>query len=95
VYGEDARKTVVRPTSFWVLPLKPVLIALGSLLGVILILYMLVKRHITRRLRQMGASNASIQAQRYNKGMSRLTFVAVGIAGLGIVLLGLIFAIFA
>lgn len=95
VYGDEGRQTVVRPTSFWVLPLKPVSIALGAILGSILLLYLLVKRHITRRLRQMGASDTAIHAQRYNKGMSRLAFVAVGIACLGVIILVLLFTMFA
>lgn len=95
VYGDEGRKTVVRPTSFWVLPLKPVLTVLGTLLGIIILSYLLVKRHIRNQLRRMGATDTALYAQRYNKGFSRLAFVAVGIAGLGIVLLVLLFTMFA
>lgn len=95
VYGEEERRTVIRSTSFWVLPLKPTLITLGSILGVILLLYFLVRTYIRRKLRDMGVTDTKAYSQRYNRGISRLTFIAAGIALLGIVLLGAIFLLFA
>lgn len=95
VYGEDARKTVVRSTSFWILPLKPTLITLGVLLGAVVLLYVVIKMHIRRKLREMGVTGTTAPARSSNRGISRLMFVAVGIALLGIVLLLGIFALFA
>jgi hypothetical protein len=43
----------------------------------------------------MGVSDTKTYPQRYNRGISRLSFIAAGIALLGIVLLGLIFTLFA
>lgn len=98
IYGEEGRKTVVRSTSFWILPLKPVLTLVATLLGSVLLLFWLVRRHIKKTLRTMGVSaraEADVYARRYNRPISRLTFVAVGIALLGIALLIILFALFA
>ncbi len=95
VYGEEERRTVIRSTSFWVLPMKPTLITLGSILGIILLMYFLVRTYIRRRLRDMGVTDTKAYSQRYNRGISRLAFIAAGIALLGIVLLGAIFVLFA
>lgn len=98
VYGEDGRKTIVRATSFWVLPLKPTLITLGVIFGLILGLYVMVKLHINRKLRSMGVSgktDAQLYAKRYHKPISRMTFVVLGLLIFGLVLLGGLFFMFA
>ena len=98
VYGEDGRKTVIRTTSFWILPLKPTLIVLGTLFGSILLLYLAIKYYIRKKLRDMGISgraDASLQSKRYTKPVSRLAFIAFGLLIFGIVLLFLLFFLFA
>lgn len=95
VYGEEERRTVIRSTSFWVLPLKPTLIVLGSILAGILLVYMLVRSYIRRKLKEMGVQNTTMYPHKYKNGVSKLAFVAAGIALVGIVLLILIFALFA
>lgn len=96
VYGEEGRKTVVRSTSFWVLPLKGTLTTLAAVLGVIVLLYVMVKMYIRRKLREMGVNaSTATHSRTYNRGISRLMFIAVGIALLGMLLLVGIFALFA
>ena len=59
-------------------------------------LYVLIKVYVRRKLRQMGVVPGSIApARAHDRGVSRLMFVAVGIALLGMVLLLAIFALFA
>ncbi len=80
VYGEDGRRTVVRETSFWIIPLKPTLIALGSLLLFVLALFAFVRISINRSLRRMGVDRAmALHAARYHGGISRLFLIAIGI----------------
>ncbi|MFZ2555692.1 MAG: DUF916 domain-containing protein [Minisyncoccia bacterium] len=97
VYGEDGRKTIVRATSFWVLPLKPTLITLGLIFGLILALYLTVKLYINRKLRSMGVSGKDTQlyAKRYHKPISRVTFVVLGLLIFVLILLALLFFMFA
>lgn len=96
VSGEEGRKTVVRSTSFWILPLKPTLITLGILLGIIVFVYAFMRVYIRRTLRQMGVTaNTAAPMRGRTLGVSRLAFVAVGVAVLGIVLLLGIFTLFA
>jgi hypothetical protein len=78
VYGDDSRKTVSQMTSFWILPLKPIMIALGSLIAIIVVLYLLVRSYIRKKLRDMGVSpdrDQMMQAARYSKPVSRFTTI--------------------
>ncbi len=98
VYGEDGRKTVVRTTSFWILPLKPTLIVLGTILGFVLGMYLLIKLYIRRKLRDMGVStraDANLQSKRYVKPVSRLTVIALTLLVFGLLLLFVLFFMFA
>ncbi len=78
-YGDEAKKTISQITSFWVLPLKPILIVLGVFVGLILALYLFVKSYIRKKLRDMGVSprgaDPMYQAQRYAKPVSRATTI--------------------
>ncbi len=76
IYGDDSRKTVSSVTSFWVLPVKLILIVLGSLLAAILILFALVRMYVRRKLAEMGAgskgSDTSYYDKKYNQSASRM-----------------------
>lgn len=99
VYGDEGgRKTVVRTTSFWVLPLKPTLIVLGTILGTVLLLYLAIKMYIKRKLRDMGVTSradANLQAKRYAKPVSKLTVIAITLLIFGLILLFVLFFMFA
>lgn len=49
-YGEDGRKNISATTYFWVIPLIPVSITLGILLGFVLMLVWFIRRYIRRAL---------------------------------------------
>ncbi len=98
VYGEDTRKTVVRTTSFWVLPLKPTLIILGSIFGVILLVYLAIKIYIRKKLREMGIStraDARLHEKKYTTPVSKLTFVVFTLLIFIVLFLLLLFMMFA
>lgn len=95
VYGEDGRKTVTRSASFWVLPLKPLLIVIGVALAVLLGLYIMMRVYIQRKLRAMGVTDATGAARRYQNPVSRVTFVSFGLLIVCVALLVLLFSVFA
>jgi len=53
-YGADDRKTITSMTSFWVLPLKPILMLLGGMLGIVILLYVLIRVYIKRKITANG-----------------------------------------
>lgn len=97
VYGEDGRKTVSAATSFWVLPLKPILTILGSIFVALLILYMLVRSYINRKIREMsgGRGGAELYARRNRSPVPRLLIIALALLFLAIIFLVLLFVMFA
>ena len=100
VYGEDSRKTISMITSFWVLPLKPILIGLGIILGVICSLYIYVRIIIQRKLREMGVSTTKkgemdYYAKRYRGTSSRLVVIALVLFLVCVVVLAMLFLLFA
>jgi hypothetical protein len=96
VYGEDSRKTVSGATSFWVLPLKPILVTLGILLGLVLGFYIFVKSYINKKLRDMGVKgDSAYYARKYNRSSSRLMFFLFTVFVLGLLGLVLLFLLFA
>jgi len=95
VYGDDVRKTVSATTSFWVLPLKPIAGVLGSILGVLLVLYILVKVYIARTLSAMGVSREARAARKYERSMSKTMFTIVVLLIFCALFLGGLFLMFA
>lgn len=97
VYGEDGRKTVSAATSFWVLPLKPILTILGSIFVVLLVMYLLVRTYINRKIREMGGGRggAELYARRNRSPVPRLLIVALALLFFAIIFLVLLFIMFA
>ncbi len=95
VYGEDGNKTISAATSFWILPLKPILTILGSIFAVLLILYFFVRIYISRKLREMGGSRSDLYARRNQSPVPRLLIIALALLFLAIVFLVLLFLMFA
>ncbi len=97
VYGEDGRKTVSAATSFWVLPLKPILTVLGTLFAALLVLYMLVRMYISRKLREMsgGRGGGDLYARRNQSPVPKLLIIALALLFLAIMFLVLLFLMFA
>jgi len=98
VYGEDERKTVSGATSFWVLPLKPILIALGTILGLVIGFYVLMKAYVNKKLREMGVNakgDSAYYARRYNRSSTRLVFFLLTVFALGLFGLVALFLLFA
>ena len=98
VYGDEARKTISGATSFWVLPLKPILTTIGILLAFIVLLYLSVRSYIRRTLRSMGATPGRMAdhvVARRGRAASRMMIVALAVFVFALAFLGLLFFIFA
>lgn len=100
VYGDEARRTISSVTSFWILPLKPILIVLGGLVAVVLIMYVIVRSYIKRKMREMGISNsqrvaADLYTQKYSRSSSKLFFLVLSISVFVLVFLVALFMMFA
>ncbi|MBP9669337.1 MAG: hypothetical protein KBE09_03540 [Candidatus Pacebacteria bacterium] len=99
VYGDDSRKTLSATTSFWVLPLKPILIALSSLLAFVLLLYGWMRLYINRKLREMGVNPGkradTYYVKKYNRSASRLMMILIGVFIFSVMFLFALFMLFA
>jgi len=99
VYGEDGRKSITGTTSFWVLPLKPILWAMGSIVGFFLLLYISMRFYIQRKLKELGVVDgrrgASYYSRRYSRSASRLMITVIAVTFLCLVLLFTLFLMFA
>lgn len=98
VYGDDGRTTITAATSFWVLPLKFIVLTLGSLVGLVGLLYAFTQMYIRRTLARMGVTKRTdmgMYARRYQKSSSRLMVVMVSLVVVSVFFLGLLFLLFA
>jgi hypothetical protein len=100
-YGSDAKKTIYSTTSFWVLPLKPILIILGILFFIVIFFYLLMRSYIRRKLRQMGVTNTTSRAdtdfyqKKYGKSGSKLVIVTMAVLLACVIFLIILFLMFA
>jgi hypothetical protein len=99
-YGDSEKKTISGTTSFWVLPLEPIAIFLGAILGIVVLLYVMIKLYIRRQLHHMGVTNAdrsdmNFYAKKYQRSGSRLIIVTLVIFLMCVVFLGVLFFVFA
>lgn len=98
VYGDSARKTITGATSFWVLPLKPILVVLGVLAALILGLYLSIRSYIRKTLRSMGATPGRMTDHamaRRNASATRMMIFTLAILVFALAFLALLFFIFA
>ena len=99
-YGDTEKKTISGTTSFWILPLVPISIFLGSLIGIVVFFYVLIRLYIRKKLRDMGMANTdrtdmNFYAKKYQRSGSRLIIVTLVIFLLCVVFLGVVFFVFA
>ncbi len=98
VYGDSARKTISAATSFWILPLKPILTLIGVLLALVLALYVGIRFYIRNTLRSMGATPGRMTDHvmaRRERSASRMMIFTLGVLVFSIAFLALLFFIFA
>jgi hypothetical protein len=98
-YGEVDIKTIFGTTSFWVLPLKPIAVVLGALLAVIVGMYVMIRLYIRRKLRDMGISDGSrdadYYARKYQRSGSRMIVVTLIVFLVCVLFLAALFLAFA
>ncbi len=100
VYGSDGKRTIYSTTSFWVLPLVPILGVLGTLFVLVTLVYVLMKMYIRNKLREMGVQHVSradtdFYKKKYQKSGSRLVVVTMAVLLICLVFLALMFVLFA
>jgi hypothetical protein len=96
VYGEQGRQsTISSTTSFWILPLKIILPALGTLAALLLIAYVSVKLYIRNKLRSANVSTRRIVRTRRSSGTSALLLVLVVMLSVTALFLLILLALFA
>ena len=98
VFGQDGRQTITGMTSFWILPLKPIMMLLGGVLAIVILMYVLIRSYIKRKLRQMGVSgkgDVNFYAQKYQRSGSKLVVVTLIAFLFAVVFLTLLFFVFA
>lgn len=80
-YGPSgAQRTIFNTTSFWVLPLKPLLTVLGILFGLFIVLYVSMRYYIRKKISEMSGGrrgDAELYARRYQKTSSPMTIVVL------------------
>ena len=107
-YGEEnGRQTVSRSISFWILPLKFLISVFGGLLLLVLFLFVFIRLHIKRKIRQIQEATLAVGEQRkissddallpYGKEspISRLWLVTVVLLLFTLVFLAILFFLFA
>ena len=106
LYGEDGKKTISAATSFWVLPLRIILPILGTLLFVILVVYLGMRLYLRNRLRDMyrhtrvpAKSARNVRGSRMEYGaespMPKLAVVAIALLVFTMIFLATLFFFFA
>ncbi len=98
-YGQSEKHTISGTTEFWVLPWKPIALFLGSIFGVVLLLYAVIRMYIRRKLRDMGIAanraDMNFYAQKYQRSGSRLIVVTLVVFLFCVVFLSVLFFVFA
>ncbi len=98
-YGDVEAKSISGTTSFWILPIKPIAIVLGVLLALILGMYAVIRIYIRRKLRDMGISaesrDADFYARKYQRSGSRMIVVTLVVFLVCILFLAVLFLAFA
>jgi hypothetical protein len=97
VYGEQGRQsTITSTTSFWILPLKIILPALGVLAFLLITAYISVKLYIRNKLKYaaMGGSRRVVRSRRQT-GISALLLVLVVMLSVTALFLVILLALFA
>jgi hypothetical protein len=85
-YGDTQKGTLIAETSFWILPLRPLVIALVAGLLAFIVVYFWVRRTIRRSLRAAGVSSDSAPSGFWAAVVAGLTIMALAI-GLAFILL--------
>ena len=102
-YGNDVQKTVTEMTSFWVIPIVPILAVLGSIIFFIIIFVWALKAYIRSRVNALRAaeSGSRVSVAEEEKFLyqnklpfSRLMFMVIATVIFAIIFLFILFIIF-
>jgi hypothetical protein len=103
-YGDTENKTLSSATSFWVVPVVPIIVVLASIIFFILIFFWSIKKYVRKRINAMigpeyrRASERDSDEESLLSGsglpLSRLVFIAIATAVFAIVFLLILFFFF-
>lgn len=93
-YGIQDSSTVFRETSFWIIPVKELLIGLGALLAVLILFYLWTKLYVRGQLKKAGISQTRA-AKEQKTFAQRLAFVLIVFLTITILSLMVLFLFFA
>jgi hypothetical protein len=103
-YGDTSNKSISASTSFWVIPVVPMVVVLGSIIFFVLIFVWSVKAYVRRRVRAMiGDSSVKDQSKISEEEkllaeeglpLSRLVFIVIATAIFALIFLLVLFFFF-
>lgn len=94
-YGYDAKNTITRTVSFWILPLNIILPVLGMILVIILGIYLMVKLYIKRSFQAIEKTTGKAPVLKKQAPMSRLSVIVIVLTAFTIIFLMGLFVFFA
>ncbi len=102
-YGDNVQKTVSADTSFWIIPIVPILAVLASIIFFILIFIWSLRTYIKRKVKAMtgdgrgGKVSLSEEEKFFYENrlpFSRLAFIVIATAVFAVIFLIILFLIF-
>lgn len=104
-YGDDVQKTVSETTSFWIIPIIPIVAVLGSIIFFILLFIWSLRMYIKRKVKAMtnnghahgGKVSLSEEEKFFYENrlpLSRLVFIIIATAVFAVVFLIILFILF-
>lgn len=96
IYGDELKQTMTKTAIFWVLPLKVILPIIGSLLLLILGIYIFVKLHIRKKIRELNIpTNSTSAISRKHVPISHLSAVVAALLVFTLLFIIVLFFLFA
>lgn len=96
VYGDVGRQSTISTTAtFWILPMKIILPALGVLAFLLITVYISIKLYVRRTVQSMGGARRRVVRRQQGNGMSLLLVITIVMLGVTALFLLILLALFA